>query len=216
VFGNWAEREDSNECISGRLSFCVSLFDTQNPSMGLRIFSGDLKGTSLFSLKGDSIRPTSGRVREAIFNILYHRVSSATVLDLFAGSGALGIEALSRGAQFAIFVDADPSAVTTLRKNIVRCKVQDRSRVFRWDIGRNLHCLAGFAGTFDLVFMDPPYNQGIVVPALKNLNESGVLQKGAVVVVEHGIKEPMQIPGFYISEKRKYGKTLVSLLERVL
>ncbi len=184
--------------------------------MGLRIFSGTLKGTSLLSLKGDSVRPTSGRVREAIFNILYHRVLSAMVLDLFAGSGALGIEALSRGAQFAVFVDADPSAVTTLQKNILRCKVQDRSRVFHWDIDRNLHCLAGFADTFNLVFMDPPYNHGIVIPALQNLNESGVLQKGAVVVVEHGIKEPMQISGFSISEKRKYGKTLVSFLERVL
>ncbi|MBW1954094.1 MAG: 16S rRNA (guanine(966)-N(2))-methyltransferase RsmD [Deltaproteobacteria bacterium] len=178
--------------------------------MGLRIFAGNLKGTPLYSLKERSLRPTSGRVREAVFNILFHRVRSAVVLDLYAGTGALGLEALSRGARLAVFIDADPDAVSVLEKNIARCRVQERSQVIRWDINRNLNCLAGHPASFDLVFVDPPYHKGAVFSALKNLVECGVLEKGALVVVEHGVKESVQVPGFELTDQRKYGKTLVS------
>jgi len=185
--------------------------------MGLRIFSGTLKGIPLQSLKGAAIRPTSGRVREALFNILSLRIRSAAVLDLFAGSGALGIEALSRGARMAVFIDEAPEAVALLHGNITRCGLEERATVLRWDICRNLHCLSGFSGIFDLVFIDPPYRREAVAPTLAHLRQSGSCRKDALFVVEHGFKEKLELPaGFQITDQRKYGKTLVSFLEDVL
>ncbi len=184
--------------------------------MGLHVFSGSLKGIPLFSSKGTAIRPTSGKVREAVFNILSSRVLSAGVLDLFAGSGALGIEALSRGAQRAVFIDVAPNAVSIIRKNLKRCNLEDRSEVFRRDICVNLNCLTRYPDSFDLVFMDPPYHQGMVLPALKNLKQSPALRTGALVVVEHGAKDPTEQAGYRLVDRRKYGKTLVSFLEYVL
>ncbi len=185
--------------------------------MGLRIFSGSLKGTSLLSLKGSAVRPTSGRVREAIFNILSRKVQSVSALDLFAGSGALGIEALSRGARFVVFMDEDPKTLSIVQKNLQRCRLEDRSKVIRWDLRRNLYCLSDFPDVFELVFMDPPYHQGAVSPVLRGLDESRALRKGAKVVVEHGFRELLpELSRFPVTDRRKYGKTLVSFLEYVV
>jgi len=180
----------------------------------MRIIGGELKGKKLALFRGTAIRPTADRTREAVFNIIAAKVPVANVLDLFAGTGAFGLEALSRGAVAAVFIDNAPSAIATIEKNITACRVPDRARVINWDIIRNLNCLASASPAFDIVFLDPPYNRNAVAPALRNLARSGALSPGATVIVEHAPSEIIADPpaGLALSDQRRYGKTLVSFL----
>jgi len=182
--------------------------------MGLRVISGRLKGKKLSSVQGSTIRPTSDQLRESIFNILSYRVLEAIVLDLFAGTGALGIEALSRGAESAVFVDINQGALSVIKRNIKSCSFDKNTNIIRWDIKKNLNCLKSASTTFDLVFLDPPYNQSMVKPALFNLEHTRSLEKGACIVVEHSSLEPIpnDILMFEIADQRRYGQTLVSFL----
>jgi 16S rRNA (guanine966-N2)-methyltransferase len=180
----------------------------------LRIISGKLRGKKLHPFQGQGIRPTSDRIREAIFNILSDRVTGAVVLDLFAGSGALGIEALSRGASMATFVDKAPTAVSLLEKNLRSCRLDDRARIITWDIERNLNCLQSHDHPYTLIFLDPPYHKGMLLAALKNLRKCKALAPGACLVLEHGNVDelPLTIANFKRMDQRRYGKTLVSFL----
>ncbi len=186
--------------------------------MGLRVISGRLKGKKLHSVRGLTIRPTADRLRESIFNILSYRVLNAMVLDLFAGTGALGMEALSRGAESAVFVDNNPGALSVIQRNIKSCSFDKQAHIIKWDIKKNLNCLKSEGTAFDLVFMDPPYNQGMVKPALFNLEQTRSLEKGARIVVEHSPLEPIpdHVFMFEIADQRRYGKTLVSFLTYVV
>jgi 16S rRNA (guanine966-N2)-methyltransferase len=180
----------------------------------LRIIGGQLRGKKLYPIKGQSIRPTADRVRESIFNILAFQLTGQTVLDLFAGTGALGIEALSRGAVFAYFLDNRSEAIRVIRQNLQACRLSQRSLAVQWDIGTNLACLRGCEPRPSLVLMDPPYNLGFVRSTLERLHQNGVLCREALLVVEHSKRE--QIPGdlqmFVLTDQRTYGKTLVSFL----
>ena len=182
--------------------------------IGLRIISGRLKGKKLYSVRGSTIRPTADRLRESIFDILSYRVLEAMVLDLFAGTGALGIEALSRGAESAVFVDNNQDALSVIKRNIKSCSFDKNANIIRWDIKKNLNCLKSASTAFDLVFLDPPYNQSMVKPALFNLEHTRSLDKGACIVVEHSPLEPIpkDILMFEIADQRRYGQTLVSFL----
>jgi 16S rRNA (guanine966-N2)-methyltransferase len=184
----------------------------------LRVIGGSLKGRKLVSVKGNAIRPTADRVRESIFNILGARVEDATVLDIFAGTGALGIEALSRGAKSAVFIDINKAALEALAGNLKICGLESRSRLIRWDALKRLGCLHGLPSLFDLVLMDPPYRQAMIPPTLNNLHESHCLKIGAELIIEHAPHEPVwekEIP-FAPLDQRRYGKTLVSFLEYML
>jgi 16S rRNA (guanine966-N2)-methyltransferase len=186
--------------------------------MALRIIAGKFKGRKLRSVRGNKTRPTADRIREAIFNILAFQIQDATVLDLFAGTGAFGIEALSRGAQSAIFVDVDSDSISVLRENINIFSLESLTKIFRWDLTRNLNCLGSLRSTFNLIFMDPPYNKNMIENTLFNLHCSQSMQNGARIVVEHSFLEPVsksQLP-FEISDQRGYGKTLVSFLNYVV
>ena len=186
--------------------------------MGLRIIGGDLKGKKLHSLSGTTIRPTADRMREAIFNILSFRVQKAIVLDLFAGTGALGIEALSRGAESAVFIDTNKKVLSLIERNIRSCKLGDRAKIIKWNINKNLNCIKSADPPFDLVFIDPPYNKHFIKPSLSYLYRSTVLAKDAFIIVEHDPAEqvPEDNPAFKIADQRKYGKTLVSFLNYVV
>jgi len=124
--------------------------------MTLRIIGGKFKGKKLLPLHGSATRPTAGMVREALFNICADRIRNARVLDLFAGTGAFGLEALSRGATAAVFIDSDKRAVELIRKNITACRATDAAMVFKCDAVSNLNCIGQPGYRFDLVFMDPP------------------------------------------------------------
>ncbi|MCJ7774205.1 MAG: 16S rRNA (guanine(966)-N(2))-methyltransferase RsmD, partial [Desulfobacterales bacterium] len=155
----------------------------------MRIISGDLKGKNLFSIKGKTTRPTSDRLRESIFNILSNHLNDAFVLDLFAGTGALGIEAISRGALFSYFIDNKTEAIWVIQKNINACKLEDKSGIIQWDIRKSLRCIETLTNKINLIFMDPPYNANLIKPALLNLQQSGCMQTGARIVIEHSLYE---------------------------
>lgn len=181
----------------------------------LRIIGGSLKKRKIESVEGLSTRPTADRVRESIFNILFDRPRGSHVLDLFAGTGAMGIEALSRGASFALFIDNDASALRTLKKNIQALSLSCKACVIAWDIRRNLRCLNHLSGHFDLVFMDPPYHSDLILPTLDLLWKGGLLKSDATIVIEHGADEilPSNLPGYRKTDERRYGKTGVTLFE---
>ena len=181
----------------------------------MRIISGNRRGKKLHTFKGRNIRPTGDRMREAIFNILSSRVKDAVVLDLFAGTGGLGLEALSRGARSALFIDNHPDALLLLKKNINACGMTRETRVIKWDIARDLNCLRGMQPEFDLVFMDPPYEKNLVEPTLVHLHASGAVQSAAHIVAEHGFNEPQpsDLDCFNMVDQRKYGKSLVSFFK---
>jgi len=167
---------------------------------------------------GLEIRPTADRVRESLFSILGETVRQAVVLDLFAGTGALGIEALSRGTASAVFVDNRRQALSVVHHNLSACNLQSRAQVILWDIRRNLNCLRSFRGYFTLVFMDPPYNRCLASVTLEHLVQAGCLKSGTRLVVEHSLREKLEnLPSaFTCGDRRQYGKTLVSFLEYML
>jgi 16S rRNA (guanine966-N2)-methyltransferase len=190
----------------------------------MRIIGGKLKRKKLGPVPGRGIRPTADRVRESIFNILAPSIRQAVVLDLFAGTGAMGIEALSRGAAEAVFLDHGPKALAAIRKNISACGLDRHARTIHWDAAKGLGCLATLPHRFTLVFMDPPYRHGLVEPTLADLHAVGALAAGARIVVEHSREEPIQISigeteltaVFPVVDSRRYGKTLVSFFGYVI
>lgn len=186
--------------------------------MALRIIAGEFKGRRLRSVHGTKTRPTANRIREAIFSILAFQIHNRCVLDLYAGSGAYGIEALSRGADRAVFVDLDNDVISMLHANIKSLGLESRVKIIRWDLTKNLNCLLTLGVKFNLVFMDPPYNKKMIPSTLSNLHLSQSMLNGTRLVVEHSNRESFitdQLP-FEITDQRRYGKTLVSFLEYVI
>lgn len=184
----------------------------------MRIDAGSHKGTKLIAPEGDDVRPTSDRARQAIFNILEHApwspgVRDLRVMDLFAGSGALGFEALSRGATFCLFVETDEAARGAIRDNVEAMGVFGRTRVHRRS-ATDLGVKPGADGPpFDLAFLDPPYAKGLGELALSKLAAGGWLAPGAVVVFERGASEPpFEVEGFEMLDARDYGAARVSFL----
>lgn len=184
----------------------------------MRIIGGELRGRRLIAPRGRKVRPTADRIREAVFNILTGTCRGACVIDLFAGTGALGLEALSRGAESAVFIDIDRVAVDVIRRNILTCGMASRGQAVRWDIRRNLNCLQGLVRTANLVFMDPPYGQGLAAHALDHLHRDRLLSPDAHLVIEQALNEPTAVlEGPYrLADQRRYGKTLVSFLAYVV
>ncbi|MDZ7833738.1 MAG: 16S rRNA (guanine(966)-N(2))-methyltransferase RsmD [Desulfobacterales bacterium] len=180
----------------------------------MRIISGLYKGRKLMPVRGKEIRPTGGKVREAIFSILARDIAHARILDLFAGTGAFGLEALSRGAARAVFIESDDRAIAAIKKNIRLCRAEKQAQCIKWDITRDLNCIRSLRPGFDVAFMDPPYQGDFIAPALKNLAESNGLENGAVIAIEHSAKAPLPEihPPFYVTDRRRYGKTLVTFL----
>ncbi len=182
--------------------------------MGLRIISGNLRGKKLFSVRGIKTRPTADRLRESLFNILASQVRNKKILDLFAGTGALGIEALSRGAKSVVFVDNYINAISIIKKNVTSCNMNEKSKIKQWNILHNLNCIKSTEGIIDLVFMDPPYNKNMIQKTLHHLQSCTWLAKNASIIIEHSFLEsiPEDLDCFTITDRRKYGKTIVSFL----
>ena len=182
----------------------------------MRITGGEARGKTLSSFKGLSIRPTSDQIREAIFSILGQDFRGKRVLDLFAGTGSLGLEALSRGASAAVFIDASHQAIGLIRKNLEICGFVRRAMVFRRDIRKGLPSLDSMGGIpFDVVFLDPPYRKSLVLPTLNRLVQQGTLAKKAVVMAEtHKAEDlPREPEGLELIDERVYGDTKINLFE---
>lgn len=184
----------------------------------MRVIGGVLKGKRLCPIRGLTIRPTTDYLREAIFNILADRVEDAVVLDLFAGTGSLGIEALSRGAATAVFVDKGPQAIKLLTRNICACCLEGRSTILRRDILRGLNFLKSIDSPFELVFIDPPYERGFVERTLRFLDVAESISDRVSIVIEHSRRELIseKATRFVLTDQRHYGSTLVSFYGAVL
>jgi len=182
----------------------------------LRIVAGKWRGRTLRAPKGLAVRPTSDRVREAIFDILGGRVDGASVLDLFAGSGALGLEALSRGASQAVFVESDPTAFGVLRKNIESLGAGE-AESHLLDYRQALRRLRARSMRFGLVFLDPPYGKGLSADSAAGLSRAGLLQPGGTVVVEEAFRAPEAAfpEGWDLFVDRRYGDTRVMLFKGI-
>lgn len=184
----------------------------------MRIVSGDFRGKTLVTPPGQGTRPTSDRARQAIFNILEHApwsegVRDARVIDLFAGSGALGFEALSRGAAFCLFVETDEAARGAIRENVDAMGLFGRTRVHRRDATQLGQRPGADGPAFGLAFLDPPYGKGLAEIVLAKLAEGGWLAPGALAVVERGVAEaPLEVPGYALLDAREYGAAKVWFL----
>lgn len=178
------------------------------PASRLRITGGSARGVPLTEPKGLRLRPTTGLVREALFNIIGDEVVDAEVLDLYAGTGSLGIEALSRGAAHATFVEGDPAGVTAIHASLARTGFAAQSRVLR---GRLPAALGSLVGPFDLILLDPPYDAEEAPEVLIALTP--LLKPDGLVVYEHGSRyNPPERPGqLKLLERRVYGDSALAL-----
>ncbi len=187
----------------------------------MRIIAGSLKGRKLKGFKGDAIRPTSDRARETLFNIIGSSIEGASFLDLFAGSGAVGIEAISRGASQVVFVDSSPASVKLILLNTNICGIELADRLsseaifllIKKDARKAITELAGGKKTFDFIFLDPPYQKELYLPVLKLIRETSILNSSGWIIAEHDSKKTLTLPEIYLKLLRrvKVGDTSFSI-----
>ena len=182
----------------------------------MRVIGGELSGRRFSGPGKLPVRPTGDNVRESLFGVLGRSVENKTVLDLFAGVGSLGIEALSRGARAAVFVEANPRAARIIRENLEALGLSGCARVLALEVGRALRKLDREEGRFDLVFLDPPYEQGLAEPVLTWLSRSVILGPDGVVILEHGAREKIQPRYDSLARgwEKRYGSKMISEFNR--
>jgi 16S rRNA (guanine966-N2)-methyltransferase len=177
----------------------------------MRVIAGKYKGRRLFCPRGSAVRPTGDPVRETLFNVLGGKVEGARALDLFAGVGTLGIEALSRGARSAIFLEMEKVALSYLERNLAAVGAGREARIIRGDVFGRAGGLAADRGPFELVFADPPYGVGCVPRLFEALGERPLVTAGGILVVQHHAKEPADAgSGLELFTRRVFGDTMVS------
>jgi 16S rRNA (guanine966-N2)-methyltransferase len=182
----------------------------------MRVIGGAARGRRLKVPKGQSVRPTAARVKESLFNILPHDFSALRVLDLFAGSGNVSIEALSRGAEQAILIDESPRAAAAIKENLRRLALNQRAQVWLAPVARSLRKLARAGESFDVIFLDPPYDQNWAGTTLKAIGECQLLRSHGKVVAEHSAREAVQprYGDLVLYDQRRYGDTLLSFFTK--
>lgn len=179
----------------------------------MRVITGSARGAKLRTLEGLSTRPTSDWVKEAIFNIIQFDIEGRRVLDLFGGSGQLAIEALSRGAAYAVLVDQNPQAVSVIKENLKKTKLDQKASVFQSDY---LRFLSTTRDRFDIIFLDPPYAENFIENALRKISEIDILTEGGIIVCERSRERslPATVGDLICSKDYCYGKTAVNLYTR--
>ena len=179
----------------------------------MRVISGSARGKQLEAVPGMATRPTTDRVKESLFNILQFRVIGAAVLDLFAGTGQIGIEALSRGAQTAVFVDQAPQAMRIIRKNIAAARVEQHAQTLQMPFRNALEQVKG--QKFDVIYLDPPYGGEILNSALKEIESFDILSMDGIIICEYSVEDEIVCPdSFQVRKKYKYGTICLAALER--
>lgn len=184
----------------------------------MRVIAGKYKGRQLKAVSGNTTRPTSDKLKEAIFNMIGPYFTGGYCLDLFAGSGALGIEALSRGIDKAIFIDQSIHAVRTIRQNIATLKIENECEVYRNDAFRALHILKKRKCLFDLLFLDPPYEKINYEKLLKSVMEANIMNKDGIIYIEHkpGEKIIFSDVGYSLINEKKYSATTaITIIQKV-
>lgn len=179
----------------------------------MRVITGKARGVVLKTPEGMHTRPTADRVKEALFSIIQFDIPGSRVLDLFGGTGQLGIEALSRGAKSAVFVDERQDACSLMQENLRRTKLEQQGRVVRSDY---MSFLSTCREKFDIILLDPPYAEVFLENSLKSITEIDILQSGGIIVAERPLDKelPWDFPGYSRSKDYKYGKTLLTLYRK--
>lgn len=182
----------------------------------MRIIAGKSKGRLLVAVKGRNTRPTSDRVKESIFNIIQYRIEDSIVLDLFSGTGNLGLEALSRGAKKAIFIDSNRKAVEAIKTNCTNLGYLEDSEIYRKDALAALTGLAKRDILFDIIFMDPPYDKGHGEILLEAIIRADILHNDGIIITEHdaSLAPPKSCHDLYPFDSRKYGGTGISFYRK--
>jgi len=181
----------------------------------MRIISGVARGARLITLEGTETRPTLDRVKEPLFSIIQMHIRGAKVLDLFAGSGALGLESLSRGAESAVFADISDRAINVINQNIQKTKFADKATVFQKSYEEVLKQMADEGRVFDLIFLDPPYESGLLENAIQDILKYNLLTKDGLMIVETDSEtelQKVQNSGLRIKDIRKYGRVILLFL----
>jgi len=179
----------------------------------MRVITGKARGVQLKTPNGELTRPTADRVKEALFSIINFDIPEAKVLDLFGGTGQLGIEALSRGAKSTVFVDAREDACALIRDNLRRTKLSEYAAVIRSDYMAYLnHCRE----QFDIVFLDPPYAEAFLENALKRITEIDILRTNGIIITERPLGKELlcEYEGYTRSRDYKYGNTLLTIYRK--
>ena len=179
----------------------------------MRVITGKARGVALKTPEGLNTRPTADRVKEALFSIIQFDIPNARVLDLFAGTGQLGIEALSRGAKSAVFIDGQEDACKLVRENLKRTKLEQFAKVIRSDYAL---FLKNCKETFDLILLDPPYQEKFLENALNLITEIDILQSGGIIVTERPVEKELEFefPGYSRSKDYHYAKTILTLFRK--
>lgn len=182
----------------------------------MRVITGTARGRNLKAPGGMATRPTADRVKEALFNLLGEKVMDARFLDLFAGTGSIGIEALSRGAARAVFVEMSPRAVRVIRENLLHTGLTDRAEVHRQDAVAALDMLVKSEQTFDLIFVDPPYLKGYEEKVLDKINKYCLMDEKGILVIESSKKDtlPENVGQLNMVRREKYGDTVLNFYRR--
>ncbi|MBQ2846891.1 MAG: 16S rRNA (guanine(966)-N(2))-methyltransferase RsmD [Clostridia bacterium] len=177
----------------------------------MRVITGSARGMTLRTLEGENVRPTTDKVKEAVFSAIQFELEGRRILDLFAGSGQLGIEALSRGAKSAVFVDADKNAIKVVKENLEKTKLASSAIVAQSD---SIAFLSMTDKIFDIAFLDPPYETGLLQKALSKIDEH--IAEGGVVICEHPFKEELEDEIGRLKKYReyKYSKTAVTVYRK--
>ncbi|ADL07802.1 16S rRNA (guanine(966)-N(2))-methyltransferase RsmD [Thermosediminibacter oceani] len=181
----------------------------------MRVTGGIFRGRRIKSLPGIKTRPTSDIVRESLFNILGEKTAGSSFLDVFAGTGSVGIEALSRGAERVVFIEEGGLACRIIRENLIKLRISDKSLIIKADYLKGMRSLEKTNTTFDIIFLDPPYDRGFVSPCLEFLNNSELLKPNSIVVVQHSVSEVIKTPpNITCYKEKKYGITKLSFFYR--
>lgn len=178
----------------------------------MRVISGKARGLKLNTPKNNDVRPTTDRVKESLFNMINPYIMESDILDLFAGTGSLGIECLSRGANKCVFVDNSKESISIIKSNIKKARVENESIVINSDFKSVIHSLSLKNERFDVIFMDPPYYKDMFNDALRGIDENNLLKEDGIIVVEHDTKDkfPDNILRLYKSREKKYGNTTLT------
>lgn len=179
----------------------------------MRVVAGAAKGRKLQTIEGFSTRPTTDRIKETLFNIIAFDLPECNFLDLFSGSGAIGIEALSRGATQAVFVDHNPQCQQVVQENLTHTKLDKQARVLGLEVPKALEQLSKEGAVFDIIFLDPPYESGLTEPALLQIVKGKLLKKDGYIIVERAAQIPLSfIPGLRVLREKKYRTTVMTFL----
>lgn len=182
----------------------------------MRIISGKAKGTKLYTLQGDNTRPTLDRVKESIFNIIQNQIPEAIVLDLFAGSGAIGLEMLSRGAKKAILCDKSKEAIAIIKKNIEKTHMEEKIELYNTDFKECIEKVS--KEKFDIIYIDPPYETNFIEKSLEKIIKTNIIQENGIIILETDdekrIKKEIEKIDVTIIDERKYGRANIIFLSK--